>query len=328
MPPIATVGFGLGTANWAIALGALLLFATNLIAIALAAGVMSAVYGFRPHLGGRGWLGHGLVIVILAVLCIPLTISLNTIALESRATAATRGAMRDIFGPKARLTSLSVRSTDAGLQVEGLVATPRYVPDASSRTRTRLQASFGRPADVSIDQVVLADPRKLETPAAPPSDPTGARMQALRDMVPFPSATVAYDPKDDKGVVLLRPQDGLDVTAARALEQGLRAHKGYETTEVVPPVAPLPPITIHRGNGGSAQFDGDLAGAAWALERWGAARAQVRVCGMTSREAARAGVQASLAAALGASRIGAVALGGGPCKPSDRSAPYVVVSAF
>jgi uncharacterized hydrophobic protein (TIGR00271 family) len=328
MPPIATVGFGLGTANWTITLGAVLLFATNLIAIALAAAGMAAVYGFRAHLASRGWLGNGLVIVLLGVLCVPLTVSLNTIALESRATSASRAMIREIFGSKARLSSLSVRSIGPGLQVDGLVATPKYVGDASSQIRARLQQSFGKAAEVNMDQVVLADPSKLQTPstASPALDPILVRMQALRDMVPFPSATVAYDPKLGKGVVLLAPQDGLDVAAARALEQGLRSHKGFENAQVIPPVQPLPQVPIKTPNGGPVQFEAGLPIIIWAMDRWGVVQAQALVCGLTVREAGRAGVQAALQERLGAGRVGAIIIGGRECDRSARDAPYLQLS--
>ena len=53
MPPVATVGFGLGTGDMGIAGGAFFLFMTNLVAIALAATLTAGFYGFRPRLMER-----------------------------------------------------------------------------------------------------------------------------------------------------------------------------------------------------------------------------------------------------------------------------------
>ncbi|HEX7655979.1 MAG TPA: DUF389 domain-containing protein, partial [Sphingomonas sp.] len=50
MPPLAVVGFGLATLNWTVFSGALLLFFTNLMTIALAAAVMARLYGFARSL--------------------------------------------------------------------------------------------------------------------------------------------------------------------------------------------------------------------------------------------------------------------------------------
>ena len=46
MPPLAVVGFGLATWNWTVFSGALLLYVTNLITIALTAWGMARLYGF------------------------------------------------------------------------------------------------------------------------------------------------------------------------------------------------------------------------------------------------------------------------------------------
>ena len=53
MPPLATVGFGLATLNATVFFGALLLFVTNLMTIAIAAAVMARLYGFGPKLTSR-----------------------------------------------------------------------------------------------------------------------------------------------------------------------------------------------------------------------------------------------------------------------------------
>ena len=116
MPPLAVVGFGLGTQAWPIVGGALLLFFTNLLTIAIAAGLMAALHGFRPRHDGakRGWLSHVAVLLIFAALCVPLTLGLLTIARESQATAAARSQIKTIFGPSSRVASLAVRRAQAG----------------------------------------------------------------------------------------------------------------------------------------------------------------------------------------------------------------------
>lgn len=50
MPPICTIGVGIAFLNPSIMLGAALLFATNLVAIAFAGMLTFALMGFRPHL--------------------------------------------------------------------------------------------------------------------------------------------------------------------------------------------------------------------------------------------------------------------------------------
>jgi uncharacterized hydrophobic protein (TIGR00271 family) len=302
MPPIATVGFGIGTANWPVTLGALLLFATNLIAIALAAAAMSALYGFRPHyhLANRGWIGHVTVILIVIALCVPLTLSLNTIALESRATVNARDAIQDLFGPKARVTALSVRSQGGALQVDGLVATPKYITSASGKVAAKLKSTLGAAARVSLDQVVLADPSKLvaAAPAAEAPDPVVAAVQSLKDAVPFPADSIAYDPAAHRGLVLLSPSSGLDLAAAAMLEQGLRGKAGLENTVVVPPLQALPPIAVTLSRKAPPAFGDALATDVWALQRWRSQGVAAAVCGLSRRDRRDAAVIAAAGAAL------------------------------
>lgn len=303
MPPIATVGFGLGTANWSVALGALLLFATNLIAIALAAAGMAALYGFRPHyhLANRGWIGHVAVMLVVGALCVPLTLSLNTIALESRATVGVRSVIRDLFGDKARITSLSVRSVRTGVDVDGLVATPKYVDAASAAIERRLRPVLGPAVHVNLDQVVLADPTKLvapTAPAAPAPDPVQAAIQDLRDALPFPAESIAYDPANHRGLVVLGPASGLDLATAMKLEQGLRSRDDLGGTEVLPPLQPLPAVTITRSRDAPPAFGPTLATDLWALSRWRVGGVVATICGVSARDLERPPLAPALAAAL------------------------------
>ena len=285
MPPLAVVGFGVGTRAWSIAGGALLLFFTNLIAIALAAAVVAAVSGFRPHvhLAHRGWVRHVAVLAILAVLCVPLTLSMHTIALESQATADARAEIGRLFDPKARITSLAVRYEKRVINVESLVATPAYVENAPARLVKALRSRLHAPVKVSLGQVVLADPSKLKptpapSPAAPlPPDPAEAAAADLRAAVPFEGTRVAYDPGSDVGLVLLGSESGLDLKGARALEDGLRRRSGGEKTIVTPPVEPLPAAPLAVPKKGTVVL-GPVDLQLWALARWRSPSVDAQLC--------------------------------------------------
>ena len=76
VPPLATVGLTLGIGRTDLASGALLLFATNWLAIVFAAGVVFALAGFGAHRDTLGRFQGGLagigLVVLLVVLAIPL----------------------------------------------------------------------------------------------------------------------------------------------------------------------------------------------------------------------------------------------------------------
>ncbi len=284
MPPVAAVGFGVGIGDWRIAGGALLLFMTNLIAIALAAAAVAALFGFhRPE--GRGWVGHVAVLAILAGLCVPLTLSLQTIVRESRATVLTHERVKEIFGPKARLSGLTVREEEGRTSIGGLVATPRFVRTANGDLTRWLAEALGQPVDVALDQIVLAHPERLTQPVAAPTpnstraapDPAQQTVQSLRDAVPFATRTIAYDPTSGASVVMLAAQDGLDLHAARVLEARLRERDGLSEVTVVPPVRSLPPAPLTIVNKAPV-FGTELDDATWALERWQAVRVRASLC--------------------------------------------------
>ena len=67
VPPLGVVGYGVGIANFEIALGALLLFVTNLIAIVLAAAVIFLALGFQPARTAKGELLKNLRITLLSL---------------------------------------------------------------------------------------------------------------------------------------------------------------------------------------------------------------------------------------------------------------------
>jgi uncharacterized hydrophobic protein (TIGR00271 family) len=284
MPPLAVVGFGVGTGAWSIAGGALLLFFTNLLAIALAAAIMAALNGFRPHvsLTDGAWMSHLAVLLILAALCVPLTLGLRTIAREGRATVDARAEVARLFGRKARIASLSVRTGKDGLEVDGLVATQAFVRGAPAKLANDLRKKLNAPVRVSLDQIVVADPRRLEPRAAPAPgeaspDSSLDAAKALRAAVPFAGAVTSYDPSSNSGLVLLGANSGLDLAGARALEAALARTMAGSTVRVIPPLQPLPTVAIVVAKSAPATL-GPTDLQSWALSRWRAGAVEARIC--------------------------------------------------
>lgn len=275
MPPVATIGFGLGTGDLKISAGAAFLFMTNLVAIALAATLTAGFYGFRPRIleHRQPWRGAA-VVVVFAVLSAPLALSLRTIGLESRATAETRLAVNDIFaGAESRVTLLDVRGDGGRISVSALVSTRTLVADAERRLQERLDAALHTKVDVTLDQIVVADPsaasRALQASQASAPDPDGALRTRLGDAVPFATDAILADAAGHRAIILLRADSGLDLASAWALEGALgRRFDGLDIW-VTPPVQGLPPVDL-------ADADA-VARTAWALARW-RARPAVRFC--------------------------------------------------
>ncbi len=275
MPPVATVGFGIGTGDLSISIGAFYLFMTNLVAIALAATLTAGFYGFRPRLMERPSRWRGIaVLAVFVLLSIPLVISLRAIGLESKATAETRTAVADIFaGADSRVTLVDARSEGKGVAISALVSTRKLVADAQEQLQDRLSAALHTPVTATLDQIVVADPQaaarsvQASTSAAP--DPTAALRTRLSDAVPFATDAVMTDAEGRRAIVLLRPDSGLDLTSAYALEAALRERFEGVDVWVTPPVRELK--TVALGD------DAARTQAVWALARWRASPA-VRFC--------------------------------------------------
>ena len=330
MPPLATVGFGISTQAWGIAGGALLLFFTNLIAIALAAAAVAALSGFRPGRRENGrseWAHHGAVVAVLAILCVPLTLSLRTIALEGRATALARGELLKEFGPKARIASLTVRNDGRTIDAEGLVATPKLVPDANARLQRRLREALHAAVVTRLDQVVLADPSQMRpTPAsAPGAPPPHDAMADLRAAVPFIDTTVL---STGSGVEIVRVGfgSGLDLTGARALEAGLRQRPAFPQVSVVPPLQPLAPIAVTGGDRRTAPTLKDASLQSWALQRWRAGSVVVGLCRVGSRPT-KSGLQPLLDAAFAPLPVRLEAANPAACTSAGMARPFVLAAS-
>jgi hypothetical protein len=219
-----------------------------------------------------------------------------------RGTVTARSEIEHLFGPKARLTSLHVRSLSEGVEVDGLVATPTYIAKASAQIERGLRAAIGTPVRVSLDQVVLGDPERFAaeqtTAATAAPDPDAAPLQLLRDAVPFPTQALAYDPSGHRGVVLLRADSGIDLAAAMALENGLRSRDGLEQTIVIPPMGPLAPVRVTLPGRSPPTLGSTLATDAWALRRWNATSVTATFCDLVTKTAQGEAVATALDTAL------------------------------
>lgn len=154
MPPLAVVGFGFATQNWTVLAGSLLLFATNLVTIALTVAVVARLYGFGAHLSPAQTRLQGTLIVAgLMALAVPLGIALKQIATESLARRAIREAVMKPFGDAARLSQLDIDFDRNPVVVRAAVLTPDLVGDADPRALAETRRTVALPLDLHIDQL-------------------------------------------------------------------------------------------------------------------------------------------------------------------------------
>lgn len=276
MPPLVVVGFGIATWNWTIFSGALLLFLTNAITIALTAALVARGYGFGGHLSPHhtGW-QLALFVVAVGVLSIPLGAALHQIAFEAVAQRQIRDTVQARFPQGSRLSQVDIDFASKAIQVRAVMLTPVPVTGADRVLASDLQARIGRAVDFHVDQVRTS----VETGATEVAQiaraqeanrqGSGGQARAAETLALLAGTDVAKVIVDQENRILRAPAatlPGLGLEGYRALEaRAGHALPGW-TVEMSPPGdATLPPVAVEQG-----VVDGlalDLAG--WASARLG-----------------------------------------------------------
>lgn len=284
MPPLATVGFGIATGSAAIAGGALALFFTNLLAIALCAAIMARLFGFAgflsPAQSRRQMIG---IISVFVVMAVPLALSLRQIAWESLAARQLRGAIAAAFDSNAHVSQFEVDFARQPLGASAVVLTPRFEAGAPAAINAAARRLLGRDAVVTIEQIVInQDGSRLQREREALAEASAARSNSNAEAAAITAALASLAGRDPGDVVIAVARRRAMVTARAPADVG-RLAAGHAALairypdwqlSVVPPVAT--PLTISFAAGDSARVaDAELAAAVWALQRWDIAGVRV-----------------------------------------------------
>lgn len=312
MPPLVVVGFGIATGNWTVFSGALLLFLTNAVTIALTAALVARFFGFGSHLSPHhtGW---QLILFVVAVglLSLPLGAGLRRIAFESVAQRQVRDVLAARFPEGARLSQLDIDQSATPVRIRAVMLTPRIAPGADRTLAATLSERLGRRVDVHVDQVRISPEagaveqaqiaRAAATATTREDDGHERAVADLALIAGVAPAAVQIDTAARMLSATAAPLPGLDVTGYRMLEARAEAAlAGWHATLAPPADVALPGIAIRGG----VIDDAALAAAGWASARL--ARV-LRVDGGTAAQ--RAAVAAGIVARGGQAEAGCA--GGG-----------------
>ena len=259
MPPIVVVGFGIATWNWTVFWGALLLFLTNAVTIALTAALVARGYGFGSHLSPRhtGW-QLVLFVAAIGILSVPLGAGLRRIAFEAVAQRHVRDALRQDFPPGARLSQVEIDHNASPMRVRAVMLTPRIAPGADRLLAADLQQRLKQPVDVHVDQLRIspeAGAVEAAQIARAADDRTlvagRERDRAVADLAlvaGVDASAVRVDEAAHRLQAVAAPLPGLDLAGYRLLEERAgRALSGWTATLAPPADVPLPAIPIRQG---------------------------------------------------------------------------------
>lgn len=276
MPPLAVVGFGLAIFNWTVFGGALMLFITNLMTIALSAAVIARFYGFRTSLTRKQsrWQVMGIV-ATFAVLAVPLGLSLKQIAWEANAAREARSYIKNSFDRKARLSQIDIDFDADPVTVNAQVLTPRMNAEAEIQVSRGLSSALGHDVIVHIDQYrVGTDPAAAEQAelatarAKEQADALNREVSDLSEQLALVAGVspveVLVDRDHRRAQVRARYLEGAGLASYRALERRIGGMAPQWDVRIIPPARPLP--NIEFGEDGKPD-QASLQLVAWAAKR-------------------------------------------------------------
>ncbi len=279
MPPLAAVGYGLATMNWTVFLGALALYVTNFLTIALTATIMARLYGFRTDLSTRqGWFQNFGIFVVFVALAVPLGLSLRQIALEANAQRVVQAAIAASFPEDAQVSDASIDWESEPLLISGIVFTPAFNAAANSEISRRLQDDLLRTVTVQIEQFqVGTDPGAAEQAqlaqarAAQQAEASERQIAALTENLALVAgverSAVVVDREHNRAIVRARPLPGLTLAGWRILERRAAANTPGWEVELRPPLLALPSIPLNEEGEATAEGEQARAVIAWAARR-------------------------------------------------------------
>lgn len=250
MPPLATVGFGLATLNWTVFSGALLLFATNFLTIALTAWGMARLYGFSAEVGKTQTRTQNFAVAAVFIgLAVPLGFSLQQIAWEANAQRIVRSEIREKFDNRSLIDTFEIDFSADPLTINATMLTPEFKPDAEADIARALAERLGREVELTLNQYQVgtsasaaqqaqlsATRAREEADARARSDALALRLSVVAGV---PQSDVLIDRSRKRALVRAARLPGASFATYRALEARVEASEPDWRIEVIPPETPL-----------------------------------------------------------------------------------------
>jgi uncharacterized hydrophobic protein (TIGR00271 family) len=317
MPPLATAGYGLASADMRVFSGSFFLFLTNMLAIAFSVAGMAIWYGFGNFRAPRELLWKTLAgAVVLALLSIPLANTLNESVFKSLALKRATDVLREDMNARGmRMDKLQMDYADNGdIRVNAVAFVPSYDKEANVRMQWELRQALEKPVQLQLDQIiigsaeqaiqkpsVIANPVVAIPASQKPLSESQLLAQHLRQLFPLPISLSEVDPARKRATLQLADSYSGDLQTLRKAERDLRGRFPEWQVSLVPPLRNLPEVRFdNRGSTLDPASLDALKTVQWALQRWGLKR--VGISGHASL-----GEKGRASAALAAERADVVA---------------------
>lgn len=286
MPPLATVGYGIAVMQPVFALGAALLFLTNLAAIAFAFAVVARLSGAARPRHRVEWTAGYITITVLCIasLATPLAISLNAIVTEAKARSAVISTANSVFASgNARIAQMDIRQPlFGGLQIDAVIITSVYHADGENEFEQLLKKRLGGELKLNLQQVLAANiPAQTRALVDAAMERTRAGIAAdvapldrIRASIGLPIQAVWTNRAERIVEIVPASAPGWSLEDYRKAESLANQQSEPWTVRVSPPVVAR--LIVRMGEDQNpAAISPELA--LWAIERWGVKRIRASV---------------------------------------------------
>ena len=286
MPPLATVGYGIAALRGDIAGGAMLLFLTNLAAIAIAiAGVARLTGAAAPRAGQRVNPGIFLIGAVLTLaLLTPLAATLFRLQREVEVKRISAQVLSMTF--EISTDDISQHNVSWPLrghpQISAVVITPRFAPDAQAEVVKLIAAQIGQKPVLHLQQIEIgsgvARSEAMIAAAVARSAEGNVRdvppIAEIRAALELPVTACWHDATSHIVHAQLAAAPDWTLADYRSLDPAGGRSFGSWTLRVVPP-----PQAVLRIASDPARAAADTEAAIWALKAWGLRGVSIRLPG-------------------------------------------------
>lgn len=282
MPPLATVGYSIGVANWEFAGGAFLLFLTNLAAIAFSFAFIARLSGVARPLSHveltPTYIAAG--VAVFLALATPLALTLVRVSKETRARSTTRSVLTsELHISSGKIAQLEVKWPLMGdLSIDAVVIEPSFLANAQQIVEARLKETFSVDPIVNLQQIVASDngdQTRAMINAAMERNVAGIAKDVppfdqIRSSIRLPVQSVWVD--RGARIVHVVPADAPNWSLEdyRTIETTANGSVGDWRVRVTPPSSRQLAVTFPTGSAAADSTTQRMASVAlWALQRWG-----------------------------------------------------------
>lgn len=291
MPPIATVGYGIAVWRLDFAGGALLLFLTNLAAIAFAITLVARLSGAARPLSNVEKNPYFLIAGLAAFLSLatPLGLTLARLSNESVLRNASQDVLSEELGIDRRnITQLDISWPLTGdPEVNAIVIAPKFREDGEEIVLAGLTKRIGEAPAVNLQQIVAAD-GIAETRAIVDAAIDSTKLILSNDVPPYEEIRAAigvpvqsiWPNRSERTVdIVTIAVDGWTLKDYYDVEELAQSSAGVWNVRIIPPAQQILTVEPPRltSDDVAAQNDDAIissnrvnpAIAIWAIERWG-----------------------------------------------------------